>query len=185
LIALLLVTASVSAAQQDKSKKPSPSAASCKFADGKTVTTDYSSPRMMGHKLFGGIVPYGEVWRVGNDQAATFVTDNDLSLADQDVPAGRYTLFAIPAADRWTLIISKQTAQQDAHYSEGKDLLRVNMHVSKTPHPVENFTIAYEPKDGKCTLRMSWENTEAWVDVTEKKLCWPTTSPLTYQCPDQ
>ncbi len=185
-VALLLVMATVSHAQQDKSKRPSPPAsASCKFTDGKIVNTDYSSPRMKGRKIFGGIVPYGEVWRTGANEATTFVTDADLSVGGKDVPAGSYTLFTIPAADKWTLIISKKMGEPGIPYPGGEDLLRVDMKVSRTTSLAENFTIAYDQKGGSCTLRLRWENTQAWVNVLEKKLCWPTKSPLTFECPDQ
>ena len=159
--------------------------ATCKFDDGGTIRTEYSSPRVNGRKIFGGLLPYGKVWRTGDDKATTFVSDIDLSVGGEDVPAGRYTLFTIPGADKWTLIISKKTGEPGIPYPEGEDLLRVDMRISKTPSLIENFAISYDRTGGKCVLRMRWENTEAWVDVEEKKLCWPTTSPLTYQCPDQ
>jgi len=172
-------------AQQDDSKHLSRRATvRCTFSDGKVVQTQYSRPRGKGRKIFIGAVPYGEVWRAGDKEAPTFSTDTDLTVGGQDVPAGSYTLFTIPGAFKWTLIISK-TAEPTAPYAQGKDLLRTDMRTSKTPTPIENFTIAYDPKDGSCTLRLSWENTQAWVDIAEKKLCWPTTTPLTYQCPDQ
>ncbi len=176
--------------QQDKSNYASSRAlASCSFSDGKNVHTDYFRPRAKGRKTFGALVPYGQKWSFSADSPPTFVTDADLTVGDQDVPAGSYTLSAIPSPDKWTLIISKGTSNQEkgekAQYSEDEDPPRVEMKVSKTPATVESFTIAYEPKDGHCTLRMSWENAQAWVEVAEKRLCWPTTSPLTYQCPDQ
>src|SRR5438477_1564146 len=87
----------LSSAQQDKSKRPSPPAqAQCKFSDGKTITVDYSSPRMKGRKIFGGLVPYGEVWRTGANDATTFVTTANLSVDGKDVPAGNYTIFTVP-----------------------------------------------------------------------------------------
>ncbi len=184
-VACLLLSVSSSLAQQDNNKQPGPrQSAICRFSDGKTVKTEYLSQRRMGQKLFGESVPYGEVWRPSANAATTFVTDSDLNVDDQEVPAGSYALFAIPAVDRWTLIISKKT-DESTPYSRNQDLLRVGMKVAKTADPVENFTIAYFLKDGKCTLKMTWENTEASVDVAEKKLCWPTTTPLTYQCADQ
>jgi len=168
---------------RDKSKNPSPRAsASCSFSDGKTVRTEYFRPGVKGRKIFGALVPYGQKWFFGADSAPTLITDADLTVGGQDAPAGNYTLSAIPNPDKWTLIISKETSNQGK--GEDEDPLRVEMKISKTPDIVENLTIAYEPKDGRCTLRMSWENTQAWVDVAEKRLCWPTTSPLTYQCPD-
>ena len=67
---------------QDKSQRPSPPAkAQCKLAGGKTITVDYSSPRMKGRKIYGGLVPFGEVWRAGANEATTFVTTTDLTLA--------------------------------------------------------------------------------------------------------
>ena len=84
-------------AQQDKSKRPSPPAsAKCDLPGGKSITVDYSSPRAKGRKVFGGIVPYGEVWRAGANEATTFVTTADLMVGGQHVPAGGYTLFTIP-----------------------------------------------------------------------------------------
>jgi len=185
-LVLVIVPVTLSSAQLDKTQRPSPPAwASCKFDDGKVINTDYSSPRMKGRKIFGGLVPYGRVWRTGANEATTFVSDTDLSVGGKDIPAGSYTLFTLPAADKWTLIISKKTGEPGTAYPEGEDLLRVEMKVSLTESPVENFTIAYHKKDATCSLLLSWERTQATVDLAEKKLCWPTTSPLTYSCPDQ
>src|SRR5437667_11394297 len=81
---LFALTCSVlSSAQEDKSKRPSPPAqAQCKFSDGKTITVDYSSPRMKGRKIFGELVPYGEVWRTGANEATTFVVDENFITAE-------------------------------------------------------------------------------------------------------
>lgn len=193
LLVLVICTVTLSHSQQNSNnsnnnevRRPSPPAsASCKFDDGKVIRTDYSSPRMKGRRIFGGVVPYNQVWRTGANEATTFVTDSDLSVGGMEIPAGRYTLFTLPTADKWALIISKKTGEPGIPYPEGEDLLRVGMKVSQTQSPVENFTIAYHKKDNTCTLSLSWENTEATVDLAEKKLCWPTTSPLTYSCPDQ
>ncbi len=186
LLALVISTITLSYTQQNEVQRPSPPAsASCKFDDGKVIRTDYSSPRMKGRRIFGGVVPYSQVWRTGANEATTFVTDSDLSVGGMEIPAGRYTLFTLPTADKWTLIISKKTGEPGIPYPEGEDLLRVGMKLSQTQSSVENFTIAYHKKDNICALSLSWENTEATVDLAEKKLCWPTTSPLTYSCPDQ
>jgi hypothetical protein len=185
LLVLVIVPATVCCAQQDKTQRPSPPAsATCKFDDGKVINTDYSSPRMKNRKIFGGVVPYGQVWRTGANEATTFVTDTDLKVGGKEIPAGSYTLFTLPAADKWTLIISKKTGEPGTPYPEGEDLLRVEMKVSQTESPVEDFIVAYHKKDATCSLSLSWERTQATVDLAEKKLCWPTTSPLTYSCPD-
>jgi len=167
----LLLTLTALAACQDKSQKPSPPAhAQCKFSDGKTLTIDYSSPRAKGRKIFGGLVPYGEVWRTGANEATSLVTDANLNVGGKDVPAGHYTIFTVPNADKWTLIISKKTGEWGIPYKyEGDELGRVDMKASSTPSAVENFTIALSPMGGGCTLNLSWENTQASVDLSEKK----------------
>ena len=104
LVVLLLPVFALFACAQDASKRPSPPAqAQCKFSDGKTVKSDYSSPRMKGRKIFGGLVPYGEVWRAGANEATTLVTDTNLNIGGKDVPAGSYTIFTLPNADKWVL----------------------------------------------------------------------------------
>jgi Protein of unknown function (DUF2911) len=88
--ALTLVCTTLAAAQQDKSQRPSPPAqAQCKFSDGKTITVDYSSPRAKGRKIFGELVPYGQVWRTGANEATTFVVNENLVAAKgTNIPAG-------------------------------------------------------------------------------------------------
>jgi hypothetical protein len=165
-----LFCATFAAAQQDKSQRPSPPAqAQCKLADGKTITVDYSSPRANGRKIMGGLVPYGQVWRTGANEATTFVTGADLTVAGKDVPAGSYTIFTVPTADGWTLIINKHTGQWGIPYKyESEELARVPMSASKTAGPVENFTISFDQSGGGCTLQLSWENTQAKVKFSEK-----------------
>src|ERR1700722_19255732 len=93
---LLSASAAGPAVAQEVGDRPSPPAkASCKFADGKTITVDYSSPRMRRRKIFGGLVPYGEPWRAGANEATTFVINTDMKVGDKVVPAGSYTLFTL------------------------------------------------------------------------------------------
>jgi hypothetical protein len=158
-------------AQQDKSKRPSPPAsAECKLANGKSIKVDYSSPRMKGRKIFGGLVPYGQVWRTGANEATTFVTDTALTVGGKEIPAGSYTLFTVPNPDKWTLIISKKTGEWGIPYpGEGDDLLRADMKVGKLDSPMENFTITFHGHGDACMMHLQWENTNAWVELTAKK----------------
>jgi len=164
LLALLTTTAF---AQMGGGNRPSPAAsASCELGGGKTVKTDYSSPRMKGRKIYGGLVPFGEVWRTGANEATTFVTNANLTVGDKKLPPGMYTIFTIPKPDKWTLIINKKTGEWGIPYKyESDELARVDMKVSKLPSPVENFTIAYDKTDSGCTMRMDWETTRASVDI--------------------
>ena len=156
-------------AQTDKNSRPSPAAkATCDLGGGKTITVDYSSPRAKGRKIFGGLVPYGEVWRAGANEATTFVAASDVMIGGTHVPAGSYTLFTIPNKDKWTLIISKKTGEWGIPYpGADQDFARVDMKVSPTSPAVENFTIAFDKAASGCTLRMEWETTKATVDISK------------------
>ena len=163
----LILTLSVFAACQGK---PSPAAsASCDLGGGKSVKTDYSSPRMKGRKIFGELVPFGQVWRTGANEATTFVTGSDIVVGGKTVPAGSYTIFTVPNADKWTLIINKKTGEWGIPYKyESDELARVDMKVSKLPSPVENFTISYVKSGSGCTLQVDWESTRASVGISAK-----------------
>jgi hypothetical protein len=170
-LSMFVLIAVAALAQEKKASRPSPaSQAQCQFADGKTIHVDYSSPRAKGRKIYGGLVPNGEVWRTGANEATTFVTDTNLTVDGKDVPAGNYTIFTIPNQDKWTLIINKKTGEWGIPYKyEGDELLRADMQVSKTSSPVENFTIAFDQAGNTCTMHLDWENTRASVAFEEKK----------------
>src|SRR6266853_1551073 len=147
-----------------------PAKAACKLADGKTITVAYSSPRMRGRKIFGDLVPYGEVWRAGADDATSFVPNVDLIVAGKNVPSGKYTMFTLPTQTKWILIISKQTGEWGIPYPGEKfDLVRMEMKVSRLASPLENFTISFDRAGTSCTMKLDWETTRAAVDVAEKK----------------
>ena len=159
------------AAQQDKSKRPSPPAqAKCSLQDGKTIAVDYSSPRLKGRKVGGEVAPFGQVWRTGANEASTFVTTADFTVEGKEIPAGNYTLFTLPEEQKWTLIINKKTGEWGIPYKwESEELLRAPMQVSNTSSPVEDFTISFEPKGNSCTMHLDWGNTRASATFTEKK----------------
>jgi hypothetical protein len=171
LVVLLLPVFALLACAQDASKRPSPAAqAQCKFTDGKTIKSDYSSPRMKGRKIFGGLVPYGEVWRAGANDATTLVTDANLNIGGKDVPSGSYTIFALPNTDKWVLIISKKTGEWGIPYpGQGDDFARADISVSQLPSPVENFTISFDQTGSTCAMHLDWEKTRASVDISQKK----------------
>ena len=178
-IAFILTISVLASAQMggpDKSKRPSPPAqANCKFADGKTMAVDYSSPRAKGRKIFGSkdekaLVPYGEVWRTGANEATTLTTTAATTVDGKDVPEGSYTLFTIPNSGKWTLIISKQTGEWGIPYpGEKSDLARVDMKVANPPSAVENFTIDFDQMGDSCTMHVNWADSGASVQFAEKK----------------
>jgi len=173
----VLATCVISCAQQDGSKRPSPAArAQCKFSGGKTIAVDYSSPRMKGRKIFGELVPYGEIWRTGANEATTFVTTEDLiTVKGTNIPAGTYTIFTVPNPDKWTMIINKHSSEWGIPYKyESEELARVPMSVTRISSPIENFTISFDSTGGSCTMRVSWENTQASIEFAQKNADVPT-----------
>src|ERR1700737_4976525 len=142
-------------------RRPSPAAsATCDLGGSKTIKTNYSSPRMKGRKIYGDLAPFGQVWRAGANEATTFVTSSDAVVGGKTVLAGSYTIFTIPAADKWTLIINKKTGEWGIPYKyESDEVARVDMKVYPLQSPGENFTISYEKSGSGCTLHIDWDNT--------------------------
>jgi len=174
--AMLYVVSTICGAQQHESGRPSPPAqAQCKFSDGKTVTVDYSSPRMRGRKIFGELVPYGKVWRTGANEATRLVTDENLmSVKGTKIPAGSYTIFTVPNPDEWTLIINRHSGEWGIPYKyESEELTRVPISVTKLSSPVENFTISFDHTGGSCMMHMRWESTQASIEFTQKNADTP------------
>jgi hypothetical protein len=170
MLSLMVVCALVLAAQQDKAKRPSPPAqAQWDLGGGKSVTIDYSSPRVKGRKIYGELVPFGQVWRTGANEATTLTTPVDLTIGGATVPAGSYTIFTVPNKDKWTLVISKKTGEWGTDYpGQANDLARVDMKVSTLPAPVDNFTISFEKAGSGANVNIDWETTRASVMVSKK-----------------
>jgi hypothetical protein len=169
-LSLLLCCAFIVVAQQDKSKRPSPPAqAAWDLGGGKSVTIDYGSPRAKGRKIYGELVPFGQVWRTGANEATTLVTPVDLTIGGTTVPAGSYTIFTVPNKDKWALVISKKTGEWGTDYpGQSNDLARVDMKVSALPSPAENFTISFEKAASGANLNIDWDTTRATVMVSKK-----------------
>ncbi len=125
-------------------------------------------------KIWGGVVPFGEVWRTGADEATLFVTEQALDFGGTTVPAGAYTLYTLPMADGSAkLIFSKAVGQWGTNYSEGKDLARVDLKKSATDKQVDQFTMGFDRNgDGKTAtggaLKMMWENVQYSAPFTVK-----------------
>ena len=171
LLLAMFLAALAAGAIPSEAQMASPTArTACKFGDGKTITVNYSSPRMRGRKIFGDLVPFGEVWRAGADDATSFVPNVDVIVGGKSVPAGKYTLFALPTPTKWTLIISKQTGEWGIPYpGEKYDFARMEMKIAKLNAPLENFTISFDQTGTSCTMKLDWETTRASIDITEKK----------------
>ncbi|HEX7241168.1 MAG TPA: DUF2911 domain-containing protein, partial [Longimicrobiaceae bacterium] len=131
-----------------------------------TLSVNYGRPYLRGRRAFGGMAPWGQVWRTGANQATHFRTDRDLVVGGTPVPAGAYTLWTIPAESGWQLVVNKQTGQWGTMYDAAQDLARIPMRTERVAAPVEQFTISVEPGGEGGVLAMAWENTRAFVPFT-------------------
>ena len=166
-LASLILLAGVIAARQNRA---SPHDTAELALNGKKISITYGRPYLKGRKAVGGsLVPYGQVWRTGADEATKLTTDADLMIGNLAVPKGSYALFTLPTESGWKLIVNKTADQWGAFkYDEKQDLGRVDMKVGKTGAPVEQFTISLTKAGSGGVLKLEWENTSASVDIKVK-----------------
>ncbi|MBF9223253.1 DUF2911 domain-containing protein [Hymenobacter sp. BT662] len=146
-----------------KEAKPSPPATATGKIGGADVTVNYSSPGVKGRKIFGGMEPYGKVWRAGANEATTVEFSKDVTVEGKPLPAGKYGFFLIPAEkDKWTVIFNKVPNQWGAFkYDEKQDALRVMVAPRKTSSVTERLAYEVTPK----ALVLRWENVEVPVTI--------------------
>ncbi|HAK80427.1 MAG TPA: hypothetical protein DCR35_16305 [Runella sp.] len=150
---------------QDKSTRPSPPAQVSREVGGITINLNYGQPSVKGRKVWGELVPYGQVWRAGANEATTFEIDKDATIEGATLPAGKYGFFAIPSEGKWTLIFNKVAAQWGAFkYDEKQDALRVSVQPKKSSQFNEKLLYTISPK-GKVSLL--WENVEVAFSVNQ------------------
>jgi hypothetical protein len=181
IVATMVLSGSPLLAQQ---KRVSPHETVSAVVDGNRVTVVYGRPYTKDpksgepRKIWGGVVPFGKVWRTGADEATLFITQQDIQLGDANIPAGAYTLWTLPNEDGSAkLIINKQVGQwgQDYKdpkkvYDEAKDQARVDVKKESPEKPVDQFTITVGKNPaGGGILKLMWEDTMYSVPYTVKK----------------
>ncbi len=124
-----------------------------------TVTVNYSRPGIKGRKIFGGLVPYGEVWRTGANEPTTVSFSDPVKVEGNDLPAGTYSLYTIPGESEWTIIFNKKTTGQ-AIRDEKEDAATFKVKSSQSPVTTETFTInVSDITTNSANLELAWENT--------------------------
>ncbi|MGD0252709.1 MAG: DUF2911 domain-containing protein [Verrucomicrobiota bacterium] len=178
IIATIIATALPVMAQR---KRISPHETISSTIDGSKVTIVYGRPYSKDpktgeiRKIWGGLVPYGKVWRTGADEATLLTTEQPIVLGGTDIPAGTYSLFTLPAADGTAkLIVNKKTGQWGIPYKEQSEatneLARIDLKKNTLDKTVDQFTMAIEPNpSGGGVLKMMWENTGFSVPFTVQK----------------
>lgn len=130
--------------------------------DGVEVTVEYGRPKVKERTLWGGLVPYGEVWRTGADEATTITFSGDVTVEGQALAAGIYSLFTIPAEGGWTVIFNTLAEQWGAFkYDSAKDALRVEVQPQESDSHIEEMT--FTVADG--TVSLHWGNTVVPVSI--------------------
>lgn len=133
--------------------------------DGANISIEYGRPMLKG-RAEKDLMPPGQEWRTGADEATTLKTDKPLKFGTLAVPAGSYTLYTVPGASQWQLVVSKKTGQWGIPYPKGSDVGRAPMTVGKTAAPVENLTIAIDDTAAGGTLKIEWGATAASIPFT-------------------
>jgi len=137
------------------------------LGDG-ALWVDYGRPLKRDRVIFGDVVPWGTVWRTGANAATQLSTAVDLVIGDATVPAGTYSLWTLPSASGWKLIVNRQAGQWGTQYDPARDLARVDMKVETLPVPVEMMTIEIAPAGAGATLVISWDLTRVSVPLRRK-----------------
>ncbi len=156
-----LMVSFVSFAQQIQMPQASPSAKITQKVGLTDVSVDYSRPSTKGRKIFGELVPFGEVWRTGANGATVLTFTTAVTVGGQAVPAGSYALYSIPGKKEWTIILSKKTELWGAMgYQQSDDQARFVVPASKTSKKYETFEIAFNNfTDNSAVVSMKWETT--------------------------
>lgn len=171
LSAALLASALPTAAQQHRA---SPHETNSTVIDGSRLTIVYGRPYSKNphggevRKIWGSLVPFGKVWRLGADEATLLITQKPLVFGETTVPAGAYTLFMLPEdSGESKLIINKQIGQWGTQYNEAEDLARIPLKKSSTDKAADQLTVAVEKNSsGGGVLKIMWETTEFAVPFT-------------------
>lgn len=147
---------------------PSPAASVTQRVGLTDIEIKYSRPGMKGRAIFGGLVPYGEVWRTGANAATKVTFSTDVKFGGQAVPAGTYALATIPEQREWTVILNKNTELWGTYsYDQAQDVVRVKAPTTALPQPLESFTIGIDEVHGdSAQLTLAWDKTMVRVPIT-------------------
>ncbi|HTI11213.1 MAG TPA: DUF2911 domain-containing protein [Puia sp.] len=127
----------------------------------------YSRPQKNGRKLFGDLVSYGKVWRLGANEATEIEFFKDVKITDKKVKKGRYTLYALVDSDKWTMILNKETDTWGAFkYDMAKDVVRIPVPVEKQTEITEAFSIAFEKAGKGANLVINWDDVLVKLPIT-------------------
>src|SRR5258708_2696079 len=126
----------------------------------------YSRPQKNGREIFGELLEYGKVWRLGANEATEIEFFKNVKINNQKVKKGRYTLYCIPNPDKWTVIINKETDTWGSFkYDEKRDLLRFDLSLQKQEEIADAFTMTFEKSATGANLLMVWDDVKVSLPI--------------------
>jgi hypothetical protein len=143
--------------------------------DGAKITIVYGRPYTKDpksgekRKIWGGLVPFGQVWRMGANEATSFTTDKEITIGGTAIATGTYTLFLLPSESGAKLIVNKQTGQWGTKYDEKQDLVRIDLKKEAGHKPVDQFTIVVDQSGKDQLLKLMWEDMQFSAEIKGKK----------------
>jgi hypothetical protein len=143
--------------QQLQLPRPSPGAKMSQTVGLTEITLEYSSPGVKGRKIWGGLLPYDQLWRAGANQATKVTFSKDVTVGSTPVPAGAYAFFAIPGPNQWTLILNKDVNATTDNYKKEQDLVRVQAQSKAIPHRERLAYLISDFSDDSASLDLEWE----------------------------
>lgn len=148
--------------------RPSPNAGVMQTIGTTTVMIHYGRPSVKGRDIFGGLVPYGEVWRTGANEATVVMTSGDLTVGGETLPAGTYSLHTIPGQTEWTVIFNSVAEQWGSfNYDEAQDALRVTAPPVTADAPQEQFQISFESVSATgAVMVLAWDDVRVPVSLS-------------------
>lgn len=158
IISVMLIT--VIAQEQIQTPRPSPGATLTQQIGVMEVTVKYSRPGIKDREIYGGLVPFGELWRTGANATTSFKFSDDVTIEGKKIIAGEYGLYTIPNTEEWTIIFNKNLGWGTGSYKEEDDVARFTVKPVKVASTVETFTIEFDHiKDNWAYAILIWENT--------------------------
>ena len=154
-------------AQDMELPRPSPKAMVMQRMGIADIEVAYSSPGVKGREIWGGLVPYDELWRTGANAATKLSVSRAIMVEGEQLPAGHYALFTIPGQNTWTLVINEEWEQWGTgSYEEEKDVLRVEVEPQKTERMQERLIFKFDLQDNQTgDLVLAWEHLRLPIDI--------------------
>lgn len=154
-------------AQDAVKPRPSPLAVVSSRYKDTYIKIIYSQPHKRSREIFGALIPYGQVWRTGANEATEITVSRDIKINGLDLKAGTYTLFTIPYKDNWTILINGDVGLWGAYnHNPNMDILKFSLPVTLvTDFVYEAFTILIDPKNSKADIVLAWDKTKVIIPI--------------------